>query len=125
MYEGTIKGKKISLTNRQHKSLVARWSPGNLEREWAADGWKLKGQCILCADAGGEDDDCKNCSFSVLHTTGDTQGCMHVIRNTIGGHGYKNLRVSWLGALYFQVSEKTAKKYVSKVQAVLLKFKKV
>ena len=126
MYEATILGKKISLSDRQHKSLVKRWSPDNLEYSGYHSGWKLKDRCILCVDAGPGDDDCENCSFSVLHTAGDTQGCMHVIREIIGGYGYENLFVSWWsGSLYFQVAEETAKKYVSKVQAVLLKFKKV
>ena len=125
MYEATILGKKISLTNRQHKSLVKRWSPDNLEYSSYRSGWELIGRCILCADAGPEDVDCTNCCFSALHTAGGIQGCLHVIREAIGEHGYENLRISYVGGLYFQVSEKTAKKYVRKVQTVLLKFKKV
>ncbi len=123
MYETTIKGFKIRLTNSLRDGLLKEWDPKKVTPHWKDGHVLMKEKCVLCdySEEHSGSRCCEKCPIFKFEYAGD-DGCGAIFQYLLGSRADLSLgRIS----VTFQHTLKTSRRYVQKIRDTILAMKKV
>ncbi len=124
MYETTIKGFKIRLTNSLRDGLLKEWDPKNVGERYNGGCILEKEQrCVLCeySEKHRVNKDCEKCPIYGFSYADDSE-CFAMFKYLLGNRANYNLG-SW--SITFRHTLKTSRRYVQKIRDTILAMKRV